>query len=242
MVKITAIGCCHGAYHHLDLPGGDILLITGDLTARSRPSEYDDFQDWLREQDYREKIIIGGNHDIALITDLNGFLDYSRGDSTYLENSGTEYQYSESHNGVTRDMHSKTLKIWGSPNSLYCDGMDPDYSAFTGNEMDLEREYAKIPNDIDILITHAPPYLILDGVERQYDGSYKFHTGSRSLRDALDRIKPRYHFFSHIHEHGGKQLTYVHRMGDKKETICINCSIRDERYKVVNKPINIEIK
>jgi Icc-related predicted phosphoesterase len=80
------------------------------------------------------------------------------------------------------------LKIWGSP--VTCD------DAAYGHTKSEERAslYSTIPSDTDILITHGPPYGILDhekGSDRKQ--------GCPELRKAVIRVKPRLHVFGHVH-------------------------------------------
>ena len=63
--------------------------------------------------------------------------------------------------------------------------------------------YAKIPVDTDILITHAPPFGILD-----FDGNVNY--GSKELFSRIFVIKPHLHIFGHIHSgHGIKSLSGI---------------------------------
>jgi Icc-related predicted phosphoesterase len=59
---------------------------------------------------------------------------------------------------------------------------------------DRRRLYARIPKDTDVLVTHGPPYGILDLAL----GSH-LHQGCRELLDAVTRISPKLHVFGHIH-------------------------------------------
>lgn len=54
-----------------------------------------------------------------------------------------------------------------------------------------------LPNQIDILITHGPPYKILDRTNGEKNA------GSEILLKYVERIKPKLHFFGHIHEAKG---------------------------------------
>ncbi len=219
---IDCLGCLHG--YKPKLEGGDLLIITGDLTARNKLDEYLEFNKWLKGQDYRLKIVIGGNHDGLVQTGFNVKIDEEcsalikpiLADSTkYLEDTGTEFE---------------GLKFWGTPHSLWFEGINPECSAFTGHEEELSKWYSMIPEDIDILISHTPFFCILD---ENRDG---YACGSRSLRNTIDRVKPKFFICSHIHEQGGNQIMYKH-LGPN--TWCINCSIMNENYKPTNKPIRI---
>ena len=62
-----------------------------------------------------------------------------------------------------------------------------------------KRNYAAIPADTDVLITHCPPYGILD-----FDDGINY--GSTELLARIKEIKPRLHLFGHIHkQHGVKK-------------------------------------
>lgn len=55
-----------------------------------------------------------------------------------------------------------------------------------------------IPDDVDVLVTHEPPAMILDK-------SNNTHWGNASLRNRVFRIKPKYHMFGHAHEGYGTE-------------------------------------
>lgn len=196
---IDAVSDLHG--FHPELERGDMLIIAGDLTAKDEPEEHADFAEWLDVQPYRMKIVIAGNHDNHIDADLIGCLR----NCYYLQDS---------------DIELEGLKIWGSPYSLWFHGVNPRCKAFMGTESDLKKKYDAIPDDIDILITHTPPYGVLD------EGY-----GSKSLLETLDRVKPKIHIFGHIHEQGAKSMLYKH-IGSN--TTCYNVSIVNRRYQHVN--------
>lgn len=50
-----------------------------------------------------------------------------------------------------------------------------------------------IPDDVDVLVTHEPPIMILDE-------SSGIHWGNAPLRNKVLEVKPRYHLFGHSHE------------------------------------------
>jgi len=189
-----------------ELPGGDILIIAGDLTAQNREQEYKDFEEWALSSPYKEIVVVPGNHDTkirSLNTDrINVLIDQS------LDIEG--------------------LKIYGSPWSLYFEGISPFCTAYTKkSEGGLHELFSKIPEDLDILVTHSPPYKILDKI---FSG---FHAGSLSLRMCVDNRRPKNHVYGHIHEGYGQKTI--------GETTFINASYVDVRYKPVNKIITLDI-
>lgn len=206
-MRITAISDLHGTYP--ELPRGDLLLVAGDLTAMNDEIGYLQFFKWIAKTPYRKRIVIAGNHD-GLIQ--KGTVPMrAMGDFEYLQDSGTEFE------GV---------KIWGSPWTL----LFMDWN-FMLPEPKLAKKYAAIPDDIDILITHGPPYDMLDK-----GGTDNLPKGSKELLKAVCVVKPFLHVFGHIHEQGAKQhtidwgdLAKNNREGLSQTTFA-NCSILDRDY------------
>lgn len=222
-MKITCISDLHGYYPKLD--GGELLIVAGDLTGRDTDKEHLNFIEWLVELDYKKKIYIAGNHD--------GFLDPktkrhgqiktpSEWNIEYLCDSGTEFE---------------GLKIWGSPWTKTFIGMNPKCKAFTcETEEELAQKWKLIPEDTDILITHTPPFGILDGIPLE-DGSM-YHVGSKSLRRIIGKVKPILWVCAHIHEGYGQfkdiSLTGIHYH-------FVNASYVNEYYKPINNPVKINL-
>jgi Icc-related predicted phosphoesterase len=164
------------------MPKGDILVHCGDITSQGEYSILQDFNQWLGEQDYSYKIFIAGNHDLS----------YEKYPTTtkkivtnaiYLENTGIELE---------------GLKFWGSPYT----------PAFMNWAFNIPREstlnnWKKIPNDVDVLITHGPPYGILDSVFG-WDLQRDIHQGDKHLLKIVKHIKPLIHSYGHIHESPGR--------------------------------------
>lgn len=83
-----------------------------------------------------------------------------------------------------------------------CDGVV--IGSISGNARIADED---IPNDLDIFVTHYPPYGILDE-----------NLGSPELLNFVLKAKPKWHLFGHIHETEG-QLFQLGR------TICQNISV-----------------
>ena len=72
------------------------------------------------------------------------------------------------------------------------------------------------------MITHGPPKNILDSYPKEPENSPKRY-GCKILRDeVLNRIKPKYHIFGHVHE--GNGLIKIN------DTTFINAAICTELY------------
>jgi Icc-related predicted phosphoesterase len=214
---IDCVGCLHG--HYPSLEGGDLLIITGDLTAQDKSHEYFEFRDWLRKQDYRKKVFIAGNHDGRIATGAFYFNDDWLG-AAFLYDKGTEFE---------------GLKIWGSPFTKTFKGINPHATAFTcSTEKELMTHWELIPEDTNILVTHSPPFCVLDGIPME-DGSL-FHVGSPSLLHHVQWDQGlKLHVFSHIHEAYGEEKSN----NGIFSTHSVNCSIMNKDYKPKNKPIRV---
>ena len=247
---IDCISDLHG--HYPELEGGDLLIIAGDLTARDTFQETVRFSKWVYAQKYIKKIVVGGNHDNSLIPIGPTDLLYSNYDlktgklesfASYLCDSGCEISYFDEEELDKKEPNSpipklKSLKIWGSPWTSQFPGINPKCCAFTRPFMEsLKDRWDLIPHDVDILITHSPPYGILDQVARDYGAS----VGNMHLRTLLDTcLTPRLHVFGHVHENGGKQLIFKRPgVSTENNTICVNASHVNERYQPVNRPVRV---
>ena len=78
--------------------------------------------------------------------------------------------------------------------------------AFEKSEAEQARDFAtliKFMNDNTVLITHGPPWGILDTT---FGGK---HAGSKALRDLIEKRPPLVHLFGHIHQSFGIQGIFV---------------------------------
>ncbi len=86
---------------------------------------------------------------------------------------------------------------------------------------------ALIPQQTDILVSHCPPFGILD------KSAFGANMGNEDLRKQVEIINPRYHLFGHIHEAYGVYKT--------SRTTFVNGAVVDENYERVNHPVVITI-
>jgi Icc-related predicted phosphoesterase len=212
-MKVTCISDIHGIYPKL--PGGDLLIFAGDAAYNGTNEEAERFLTWMVEQDYAKKVLIKGNHDESVFQHTESGWNWRKYGLTYLEDSGTEFM---------------GLKIWGSPWTKTFRGMNRRCKHFTKDtEEEMNEQFALIPSDTDILVTHSPPHEIFDTIATGES------VGSSCLKShVMGRIFPKLHVFGHIHEDGGRVLKST-------RTTFVNASIMDECYDPINSPIQIEI-
>jgi Icc-related predicted phosphoesterase len=172
-LTIVCISDTHQLHREIDVPPGDLLIHSGDFTIFSKSAaSILDFNEWLGELPHRAKLVVPGNHEFFLESDLSRRKLISN--ATVLINEGIEIM---------------GLKIWGSPTTTLYGG------AFgMSSPADRTKLYAKIPQDTDILVTHGPPHGILD----QAPGT-EYYAGCLQLLAAVLRVRPRLHVFGHIH-------------------------------------------
>lgn len=212
-MKITCISDLHGEAP--DLPGGDLLIVAGDLTGNDSLKGWNGYFKWLKAQNYRKKVFIAGNHDgflksVISTTESKAMQLWRDEGFEYLFDSGTEFE---------------GLKIWGAPwTPEFC-----DWHFMLPRGPALKEKWDLIPNDTDILITHGPAYGILDGVAR-----YKMNiekVGCEELRKAVERIKPKLHVFGHLHLDGCQKVLLKNPgYGDENNTLCVNAAFLDDDY------------
>ncbi len=241
-MKITAISDLHGYYPKLE--GGDLLIVAGDLTASDSIEQISCFYSWLAEQKYCKKIVIAGNHDNLYQNKYPATFESIIG-YTYLCDSGTDFEYEEP-DYYSNDprlavvdgplmLKITKLKIWGTPWTKTFPGMNPKCKAFTvDTDEKLAEKWALIPEDTNILVTHCPLLMYHDLVLNEWNNF--IHVGSPSLADRCMQLKSlKLIVCGHAHE--GYGIT------DKTDIrpIVVNASHVSERYKPINKPIEIEL-
>ena len=182
MVRVVVVSDTHNKHRRLEIPPGDILIHCGDMTNRGSAPELADVNAWLGELPHPHKLVICGNMDQKLESQPDRdararFLP----NSIYLEDEAVEVG---------------GLRVYGSPYTpKFCGSFQ------LASEADAARKWSSVPTDLDILLTHGPPEGILDSV------GHGQHAGCPQLLHRVQVAEPQYHFFGHIHEEGGKQVT-----------------------------------
>ena len=108
--------------------------------------------------------------------------------------------------------------------------------AFEAESDELKRHFQKIPENIDVLLTHSPPHITMnESIDRsmQWGGHEAF--GSSELATVIFDRKPRYAFCGHIHTGG-------HECFNIGETKCYNVSRLNENYEIAFDPFVFEIE
>lgn len=113
----------------------------------------------------------------------------------------------------------ENITFWGSPftpgNGSWA------FNNLPGNQM--LQHWKKIPANTDFLITHSPPLNILDELDN------KRHIGCEKLLQRILHLKLPHHIFGHNHNDYGIVRT--------ENTIFLNASSLDDRYRAINAPL-----
>lgn len=216
MPRIVCISDTHNCNDEIIVPDGDLLIHSGDATIEGGHVEVIDFLNWFSQLPHKRKIFVAGNHDwLFEIDNRHARLLLADSKIIYLQDSSIEID------GV---------KIYGSPWQPRF--FDWAFNLDRGPEM--AEKWAMIPDDIDVLITHGPPYGILDLVPRK---GWDENTGCEELRKRVEQIAKfgglKLHVFGHIHCGYG-----VHKEFGVK---FVNASICDEQYNPSQPPIVIDL-
>lgn len=224
MVRVVAISDTHSFLP--DVEPCDILLLGGDICDNGSAVAqvgwlYDVFKPWLEKIPAKHVVGIAGNHDLVF------------GKNSELVPRNLKWNYLQ---GTVIELEG--LKIYGLPWSL------PIWGAFQLDEEGLARKCSQIPNDIDIIVSHGPPYGIGDGVPRlitdqnEHEWPGVEHVGSFALRERVFDIRPLLTVFGHIHEGRGY---WHHGWPDEKSCVLANISQMNGEFKPIHKPMVFDV-
>jgi Icc-related predicted phosphoesterase len=210
MPRIVCLSDTHNCNEQIVVPDGDILIHAGDATITGTVDEIVKFNRWFANLPHEIKILVAGNHDWLFETNNNYARTLLSREIIYLQDSSVEIE---------------DLRIYGSP-------WQPrffDWAFNLNRGQELAEKWKLIPDDTDILITHGPPFGILDEVPRKY---WVENTGCEELMKKVEKVRPKLHIFGHIHCGYGT----CEKFGVK----FINASNCDESYEPTNPPIAID--
>lgn len=209
-MKLCIISDTHMKHKFVDLKTceADVIVHCGDITGNGGSGAITMFLDWFAGLDqFKHKIFIAGNHD--WLFEKNNVLarELVPDNVIYLEDE---------------EVIIDGIKFYGTPvQKIFCNW------AFNRHESRLAQHWMMIPDDVDVLITHSPPYGIRDYVSDGCQGSPSLY------KEVVERIRPKIHAFGHIHEgYGIKEMDGIK---------FINASNLDGHYNCINDPFVIKI-
>jgi len=200
----------HERHEDIDVPDGDLLLITGDLLLMDKGiienkgiEAMKKVNNWLGKLPHKYKVLIAGNHDITMKQLGPDGVRKLISNGIYLENSATQ-------------VFDKT--IYGCPCSIK--GISPNRAwQFKRTDSELQDMINQIPENTDILLTHGMPRGFGD----------KKNIGCDYLLKRVQQIKPKYHVFGHLHSSHGVTFSV--------DTVFINAASLNGIYCATHYPI-----
>lgn len=195
----------HASDHHgalMQLSFADLYIISGDMLPdfpdifidingyRRRkilPHKYMQGQsNWLKDKNLRDYL---GNKDapVVLVRGNHDFIDYGH---AY---GGEIYEIQD----PSQVFNIKGLRIGGCRGVAYI-GMGWSDEMY---DPDLDKIVSKLPTDLDIMVTHAPPYGILDEIQNYGVKSFTYYLQKCSIVGK----PPKLWCFGHCHYDNGKQ-------------------------------------
>jgi len=190
-LKITHISDTHGKhlnFTHSIPTDTDVIVHSGDFLEYNLPEEAKSFFAWFRSIPGRHKILIGGNHDYLLDPENNLYEEMDLTGIHFLTGQSIEID------GMTFYGDSQVLM------KDYAYGSAFSYQ----DENEGETIWSKIPDNTQVLITHGPPFDILDKVEH-YDKTKRL--GCKALKKRIeDLTELKLHLFGHVHQARGNKL------------------------------------
>jgi Icc-related predicted phosphoesterase len=208
-MRLVIISDTHGRHEELGVLQGDVLIHCGDFCHgfHEDPRAVESLDAWFAKQRFELILCVGGNHDFAVRTRIN---------------SGQQVF----HNAVwlqDADFVHEGVKFYGAPWIPHIQGW-----AFYLTPEGLRHKWSMIPDDTTVLITHTPPFGILD-----QPSSRQMHCGCPYLLERVESIRPRLHVFGHNHSSAGVQ--------DREFTTFINASVVDSSYNVTRSAVVLDI-
>ena len=180
-IRIVAMADTHLHHDGLVVPDGDVLVHAGDMLQYGTLEELARAASFLRALPHPIKIIVAGNHEVCLEKRpaearalLDGFI--------YLEDEAAV-------------VHG--LVFYGSP-------WQPKFRiwAFGATRgAELASKWAKIPDRVDVLVTHGPPQGFGDRVPWR---EVERRVGCVDLLARVRAVAPPLHLFGHIHQDRGQ--------------------------------------
>ncbi|KAG7132967.1 rhamnogalacturonate lyase C like protein [Verticillium longisporum] len=223
------------------LPKADIAIHCGDLTLGSNVEEFEATFSMIRALDAPLKLVIAGNHDLALDRAfwedhaLHGFqAKYLTGKKRELymkrpdqvaaiieaaRQDGVRYLEEGTHEVELQN--GARLRVYASP-------MTPEFGGWAFQYPYGQHDYDIPVGGIDIAITHGPPKKVMDEC-RSGDNA-----GCPQLFSAVAKARPKIHCFGHIHEAWGAELVTWRRPLDMPMNIHFNNAVDWRQSRVLH--------
>lgn len=209
LMQIVAASDIHGQWSVVQYPKGDVLLLAGDILSdhsfhpqsdanvglqAEELLELDHFCGYYlkKELGYKHILLVAGNHDFVLQKKPEIVKELKH--ITYLEDTSIVIDGIKFHGSPWQPW------FWDWAFNFPCHLKEEGGNWFRMKRHAIDT-WAKIPDDVDVLITHTPPLNILDETGKG------LNRGCQFLAERIEQLKNlKFHVFGHIHaSHGMKK-------------------------------------
>ena len=192
-ISIAAISDLHGSWmkwgKEMKYPDPELVIVAGDICRSDvygdQEKEIPEFLDRLQDifPASQQILVVPGNHDFWLERNWKyrnlGYSIKVLVDQEYTYESWSSF---------------RTLRVYGGP-WTDCGG------GWAFQKLGYREDIAKIPRELDILITHeAPRFYGLRCIKESIGDYGDEEPGCKKLADKVDLVKPKVHVFGHIHK------------------------------------------
>lgn len=207
-VSLLDYGAGQSLAYREPLPDADVVLHCGDLTLLSSAEEYAQTVATLAAHPAALKLLIAGNHDVALGDEpKEQEEEEGEDDDDEGKHVTAEAAARQTFHQMVRDAHASGLRYlpegvyaFALPNgarlTVYASPWTPEYGRWAFQYAPGEHAF-DVPPRVDVAMTHGPPHGVLDLA------SNGTHAGCPALLEAMRRARPALHCFGHIHEAWG---------------------------------------
>lgn len=173
------------------MPPADILIHTGDFSHRGKAGEFQAFNFWLGEVAhlYPVRIVVLGNHDTMTYGKKFPKMVSLLSNATHVPNAEL--------------FEVCGLRMLSLP-----------YLKYESEALQAAVATLSEHRDIDILLTHAPAYGVLDLSHSQ------FRCGSKAVAQLVQTVRPTCHLFGHVHEQHGFEQDSIEGVLSVNSSLC----------------------
>lgn len=184
-MRIWHFSDTHGLHKQLPVPECEMAIFSGDEANYRDPNknrpEFFDFIDWYGKLPIPYKIFVPGNH------------------SSWVERNEKEARTICAARGILF-LHNEGANVDGI--NIWGNALTPTFNdwCFMRDRGTIGKQWSKIPDSTEILVTHGPPKGVLDLSEnRAYDVEQVGDSALMSRIFYLGNLKA--HLFGHVHNH-----------------------------------------
>ena len=198
-IKVAAISDLHGYFPEMT-ESADILIIAGDISPleiqfnkpKMKTWVETEFAYWVKSLPVDKVYLIAGNHD-------SYFESISRSNILAMQQACQKLTYLKNETTHYIDNNGQLWSIFGTP---YCHifGNWP----FMRSEEYMTEKFKQIPDEVDIIISHDPPFaagdvdVILEAPQHRHQRMFQ-HLGNEPLKARIENVDYKLLVCGHIH-------------------------------------------